>query len=227
MTSTPWCPGVPRLPRLRLGRQRDPGYRRVARRCPEGHRRASRRMSERTSACSRPSSSSPASGRASDPRRRTRRRSGPIASPTPSAPSTSTAGPTDRHRLRHRHHLRGVIFGQGRAPGRGALPGHRPSASTPCSPGSPPLCDGSSSSSRPAGIGRSTVESIQSGVIYGYTKSLVDGMCRADPNELDAEATGGRHRWAVRPDRPAVRGIDHVEPWPPTASASSTRRTPQ
>src|ERR1044071_4833123 len=37
-------------------------------------------------------------------------------------------------------------------------------------------------------VGRSTVESIQSGVIFGYT-SLVDGMCERIQNELDTEAT--------------------------------------
>jgi type III pantothenate kinase len=61
-------------------------------------------------------------------------------------------------------------------------------------------------------IGRSTVESIQSGVIYGYT-SLVDGMCQRIKDELDAEATvvatGGLSGLIGH----LSSSIDHVEPW--------------
>jgi type III pantothenate kinase len=61
-------------------------------------------------------------------------------------------------------------------------------------------------------IGRSTVESIQSGVINGYT-SLVDGMCERIAAELDTEvtvvATGGLSGLIG----PMSAAIDHVEPW--------------
>jgi type III pantothenate kinase len=61
-------------------------------------------------------------------------------------------------------------------------------------------------------IGRSTVESIQSGVIYGYT-SLVDGMCERIKDDLGEEctvvATGGLSGLIG----PLSGAIDHVEPW--------------
>jgi type III pantothenate kinase len=60
-------------------------------------------------------------------------------------------------------------------------------------------------------IGKSTVESIQSGVIYGYA-ALVDGLCRRIKEELgDATviATGG----LATVIRPLSVEIDHHEPW--------------
>jgi type III pantothenate kinase len=61
-------------------------------------------------------------------------------------------------------------------------------------------------------IGRSTVESIQSGVIYGYT-SLVDGMCDRIRAELDAEATVVATGGLSGLIGPLSVSIDHVEPW--------------
>jgi type III pantothenate kinase len=60
-------------------------------------------------------------------------------------------------------------------------------------------------------IGKSTVESIQSGVIYGYA-ALVDGLCRRIKEELGEAtvvATGG----LATVIRPLAREIDHHEPW--------------
>jgi type III pantothenate kinase len=61
-------------------------------------------------------------------------------------------------------------------------------------------------------IGRSTVESIQSGVIYGYS-SLVDGMVERFSAELDAEptvvSTGGLSGLMT----PLSKSIMHHEPW--------------
>ncbi len=61
-------------------------------------------------------------------------------------------------------------------------------------------------------IGRSTVESMQSGAIFGYT-SLVDGMCERIEDELGADAvvvaTGGLSGLIG----PLSRAIDHIEPW--------------
>jgi type III pantothenate kinase len=61
-------------------------------------------------------------------------------------------------------------------------------------------------------IGRSTVESIQSGVIYGYT-SLVDGMCERIRAELDADATVVATGGLSGLIGPLSGSIDHVEPW--------------
>ncbi|MGC9961054.1 MAG: type III pantothenate kinase [Acidimicrobiales bacterium] len=60
-------------------------------------------------------------------------------------------------------------------------------------------------------IGKSTVESIQSGVIYGYA-ALVDGLCRRIKDELGEAtviATGG----LATVIRPLSTEIDHHEPW--------------
>jgi type III pantothenate kinase len=61
-------------------------------------------------------------------------------------------------------------------------------------------------------IGRSTVESIQSGVIYGYT-SLVDGMCERFQAELDRDATVVATGGLSGLIGPLSSSIDHVEPW--------------
>ena len=61
-------------------------------------------------------------------------------------------------------------------------------------------------------IGRSTVESMQSGAIYGYT-SLVDGMCERIRNELDADATVVATGGLSGLIGPLSTAISHVEPW--------------
>ena len=60
-------------------------------------------------------------------------------------------------------------------------------------------------------IGKSTVESIQSGAIYGYT-GLVDGMCRRIQEEIGPAtiiATGGLARLIT----PLSEMVQHHEPW--------------
>ena len=60
-------------------------------------------------------------------------------------------------------------------------------------------------------IGKNTVESIQSGVIFGYA-GLVDGLCRRMEVELGdcvVVATGGLSSLIA----PYCDTIDHVEPW--------------
>ena len=60
-------------------------------------------------------------------------------------------------------------------------------------------------------IGRSTVESIQSGVLYGYA-AQVDGMCalfQETLGEATVVATGGLSSLIA----PYAKSIDHVEPW--------------
>jgi type III pantothenate kinase len=60
-------------------------------------------------------------------------------------------------------------------------------------------------------IGKSTVESIQSGVLFGYA-SQVDGMCDRIADELGRctiVATGGLSDVIA----PFARRIDHLEPW--------------
>jgi type III pantothenate kinase len=60
-------------------------------------------------------------------------------------------------------------------------------------------------------IGKSTVESIQSGVLYGYA-SQVDGMCERIAHELGrctVVATGGLSDVIT----PFARRVDHLEPW--------------
>ena len=60
-------------------------------------------------------------------------------------------------------------------------------------------------------IGRSTVESIQSGALYGFA-AQVDGMCRRIVGELGSAtvvATGGLSELVA----PYAEAIEHVEPW--------------
>ena len=60
-------------------------------------------------------------------------------------------------------------------------------------------------------IGRSTVESIESGTIYGFA-AQVDGLCQrfmAELGEAAVVATGGLSELIA----PHARTIDHVEPW--------------
>jgi len=61
-------------------------------------------------------------------------------------------------------------------------------------------------------IGRSTVESMQSGAIFGYS-SLVDGMCERIRNELQADATVVATGGLSGLIGPLTASIDHVEPW--------------
>ena len=60
-------------------------------------------------------------------------------------------------------------------------------------------------------IGRSTVESLQSGAVYGFT-SQVDGMCerfREELGDVTVVATGGLAAVIA----PLSRSIEHHEPW--------------
>lgn len=60
-------------------------------------------------------------------------------------------------------------------------------------------------------IGKTTVESIQSGALYGYA-SLVDGMCErieALIGEATIIATGGLAGLLT----PITESIEHEEPW--------------
>lgn len=60
-------------------------------------------------------------------------------------------------------------------------------------------------------VGRSTVESMQSGAVYGHA-ALIDGMCERIAEEVGpcrTIATGGLAGVVV----PHARRIDHVEPW--------------
>lgn len=62
-----------------------------------------------------------------------------------------------------------------------------------------------------AAVGRSTVESMQSGAIYGYA-ALVDGLCRRIEDEIGEAtviATGGLSSLIS----PHARAVQHVEPW--------------
>jgi type III pantothenate kinase len=61
-------------------------------------------------------------------------------------------------------------------------------------------------------IGRSTVESMQSGAIYGYT-SLVDGMCRRIKDELESDATVVATGGLSGLIGPLSEMITHLEPW--------------
>jgi type III pantothenate kinase len=60
-------------------------------------------------------------------------------------------------------------------------------------------------------IGRSTIESIQSGVLFGFAEQ-VDGMCRRILDELGPStvvATGGLCQVIA----PHAKAVQHVEPW--------------
>ena len=73
------------------------------------------------------------------------------------------------------------------------------------------LCAASSWPSRRNVIGKSTVESMQSGAVYGFT-SQVDGMCerfREELGDVTVVATGGLAAVIA----PLSRSIEHHEPW--------------
>jgi type III pantothenate kinase len=60
-------------------------------------------------------------------------------------------------------------------------------------------------------IGKTTVESVQSGVIYGYS-ALVDGMCDRIEEQIGEStvlATGGLADLIA----PVAESIEHTEPW--------------
>jgi type III pantothenate kinase len=61
-------------------------------------------------------------------------------------------------------------------------------------------------------IGRSTAESIQSGVIYGFA-AQVDGLCRRIKDELGSEATVVATGGLAELIAPHTETVDHVEPW--------------
>lgn len=61
-------------------------------------------------------------------------------------------------------------------------------------------------------IGRSTAESIQSGVIYGFA-AQVDGLCQKIKGELGAEATVVATGGLAELIAPYSESVDHVEPW--------------
>jgi type III pantothenate kinase len=61
-------------------------------------------------------------------------------------------------------------------------------------------------------IGRSTAESIQSGVLYGFA-AQVDGLSRRIKGELGADATVIATGGLAELIAPYTETIDHVEPW--------------
>jgi type III pantothenate kinase len=61
-------------------------------------------------------------------------------------------------------------------------------------------------------IGRSTAESIQSGVIYGFA-AQVDGLCRLIKDELGSQATVVATGGLAELIAPHTETVDHVEPW--------------
>jgi type III pantothenate kinase len=61
-------------------------------------------------------------------------------------------------------------------------------------------------------IGRSTAESIQSGVIYGFA-AQVDGLCRRIKGELGSQATVVATGGLAELIAPYSETVDHVEPW--------------
>ena len=60
-------------------------------------------------------------------------------------------------------------------------------------------------------IGKNTVESMQSGAIYGFA-AQVDGLCPRFEDEL-GPVHGGGHRRPGRPDRPVLDGHRPPRPW--------------
>ena len=60
-------------------------------------------------------------------------------------------------------------------------------------------------------IGRSTVESLQSGALYGYS-SHVDGLCVRFEEEMGGEHGAG-NRWVCDVIAPYSKSIEHIEPW--------------
>ncbi len=61
-------------------------------------------------------------------------------------------------------------------------------------------------------IGRSTAESIQSGVLYGFA-AQVDGLCRRIKGELGQQATVVATGGLAELIAPYTETVDHVEPW--------------
>ncbi|MGH9047523.1 MAG: type III pantothenate kinase, partial [Acidimicrobiales bacterium] len=61
-------------------------------------------------------------------------------------------------------------------------------------------------------IGRSTAESIQSGVLYGFA-AQVDGLCRRIRSELGNEATVIATGGLAELIAPYTETVQHVEPW--------------
>ena len=61
-------------------------------------------------------------------------------------------------------------------------------------------------------IGRSTAESIQSGVLYGFA-AQVDGLCRRIKDELGSQATVVATGGLAELITPHTETVDHVEPW--------------
>ena len=138
----------------------------------------------------------------------TPRRSAPTASPTPSGPTTSTAA---------------RAWWSTWAPRRRWRPS-APTASTWVAPSRPAWASASTRSYQSAAalrrvelveprsvIGRSTVESIESGTLYGFA-GLVDSLARRFMEELGPAtvvATGGFSSLIA----PYSDTIEHVEPW--------------
>ena len=153
----------------------------------------------------RASCSSPACARACRSSTTTPRRSAPTASPTPSAPMTSTAGPcivvdlgtaTTFDAISATGEYLGGAIAPGIAISMDALFHHAAALRRV------ELVEPRSV------IGKSTVESIQSGALYGYA-AQVDGMCRRIIGRARARHGGG-HRRAVRDHRAVV--ADHRAP---------------
>jgi type III pantothenate kinase len=131
---------------------------------------------------------------------------GPTASSTP-WPRTPCTAAGRRRRLRHVHELRRGVA-QGEFLGGRSRPASR-SPSTPWRPGrrlfKVELVEPRSV------IGKTTVEALQSGLLYGFA-GQVDGMVRRDRVELGARpvvlATGGLSHLMFR----VCETLDHHEP---------------
>ena len=61
-------------------------------------------------------------------------------------------------------------------------------------------------------VGKTTVESVQSGTIYGYS-SMVDGMCDRIQDEVTGESTVIATGGLADLMEPVADSIEHVEPW--------------
>ncbi len=205
--------GVPRLPRLQLrrGRRRRGAVLVGADRSPP----PCARWPTATSA-STPSSSSPASRPACRSCTRTPRRSAPTASPTPSAAYDLYGGPTIVVDFGTATTLE-AISAKGEYLGGAILPGIEISLDA---------LFGRAAALRKVElveprsvIGKNTIESIQSGALYGFA-AQVDGIC-APHGGRDRRGDGRRHRRPGRRHRAVLRRASR-----PRAVADPARPAP-